>query len=205
MTLLIKHGIFCWQKTIDLAEIDAAGFKQLNTLRVDRRATFVAYILKKFSDKEILELVEKLSVICFDINGPGFIRNGSTNFLADIIRAYVDKHDGKGFAKAYHEEQTSLRSFKFSSQSTAIFTLLSNMASAKSKEKACPDFTEWLPQNISNKIWFPILLRRTPSHSFLKLSQKMQSLAQDGELLTSIFNSNINEASGAELGVVLEI
>lgn len=192
MTLVVKYGKFCCcQKTIDLTEISGDDYRRLTELSLDRRTKIIAYILKHFSDKQVLELVGRLTVICFDTAGPLFIRKGRTNFLADVIQAYVDKHDGKNFAKAWHVEPASLKSFKFSPQSTAVFILLSEMASAKSKEMACSEFTEWLPQNISNKVWFPILLRRAPSQS-LNFSQKMQSLAHNSELLTSLFNSNLN-------------
>ncbi len=172
----------------------------LNFLSSGERARIVTSMLENFSDEDILKVVKNLSIQCFEIMGAYFFRKGATSFLADIIKAYVEQYDGVRFVQAYHDQESEgLRNFKFSQQSTAVFALLWGMALAKDEEKGCQDYTNYLPENICNKIWGPMILdrftlNRTASMSvIMRVGPQMQSLAKDKKLLEHILRANIGD------------
>ena len=105
-----------------------------------------------------------------------------------------------------------MRGFKFSQQSTDIFKLLWRLASARDGEK----YTKCLPENLSNKIWQPIILSRTPRSLWATVGAQLQKLANDEmpekdkiegkkSLLMSIFMSNISNTKDAEPKIKLLI
>jgi len=153
-------------------------------------------MLENFSNEQALLAIEHLSQLCFDVHKAIFIRQGSTSFLADLIRAYVDKYDGERFVRTYHEEgREGLRHFKFSQQPTAVLYVI--WYEALIRASADQQYIKFLPINMSNKVWQAMIMDRADL-SKVTLSElaifstKLQELAQDGELLNDILLSNLD-------------
>ncbi len=204
MPLMISFG----QVSIDLLEISVENYRQLDTQPKIAREQAVKFMLDTFSNTSMLQAIEHLSQVCFDVHHALFIRRGPSSFLADILKAHIDKHDGDRFVRTYHEEgKDGLRHFKFSQQPTAVFYLLWHEASTRAYADA--QYVEYLPINISNKIWQAMILERavmsgaSPS-SLALISKKMQELAQDSGLLKAILMSNLDIESSYDKTPVVQ-
>lgn len=186
-------------KNIDLCHLNSVGFKLLDAQDQPARVDAAKLIVSRISEEVILEAITHLSKICFDLHGSAFIRAGSRSFLADILKAYVEKHDGHTLARAYYSRDVeALHNFKFSEPSRKLFQLLHKIA-LDTDHKEC---IEYLPSNISNKIWIPIIDNRPPPKSFFRFScfgvsdeariRLLQQLANNTVLLKAIFEKACN-------------
>ena len=202
MALRIKFARF-WGKSIDILGVTAENYHALDAEPKTARERAAKRMVKQFTDESMLQAIEHLSLICFDVKKELFIRQGSNSFLADVIKTYVDKHDGALLAKACEQDVLEgIRHFKFSPQSRAVFGLLSRLAS----ERGDPEYTDCLASNISNKIWQVIVLDRTPRNSYVAVIPRMQSLANDPQLLNAVLKFNqanelVQETSVEKQGV----
>ena len=191
MALKIKFGRF-WAKSIDILEVTRDTYGRLDIKPKHERERVAQYMVKKFTHESMLQAINHLSIICFDLKKALFIRKGSSSFLADVIKAYVDKYDGERFAQTYLDEgKDGLYQFEFSPQSTAVFQLLWDLAANQIGE----EYTDFLPGNISNKIWQAIILDRAPRASLAVIIVKMQELAVDSELLKTLLGNQLVHAN----------
>lgn len=191
MPFVVQFGSFCKKIAVDLLTITNEDYGTLLDKRSQtvREAT-AKNIVKKFKHDEILNVIKHLSTICFDLKKAFFIRAGSGSFLAELIKAYVDKYDGRQLAHIFNSKgKDGLRDFKFSRQSTDVFKQLWQLASARET----PDYVGYLPGNLSNKIWQPIIMSRTQRSSLGRVGGELQALAKDEELLMTILMSNIDD------------
>lgn len=188
MKLFAKLG----KKTpVDLMTITTADhYQALNRYRKSDRELAAKKMVEKYTNHEIILGIKSLSLLCFEIHGPLFIRQGDSHFLADVIRAYVDKYDGPHLAATFDKNDiSSLTGFKFSQASVEVNTALWRMASDYSERQGNKDYSDFLPSNISNKIWQPIIAARQKVG--VDLLQGLQALASDTHLLKDIFMGNV--------------
>ena len=194
MPLVIQIGSWFWKDRIYSHHITQENYLRLNRLPKATRMNAVAVLMKKFSDKEILDLIERLSIFCFDHHGPEFIRKANSGFLIDIIRTYVDRYDGQPFTETYLTlGDEGLIGYQCSAQSAAVFSLLWALALNKVDSTGDINYVKYLPANIFNGILSVIIIENVTKHKKLSdlelilLGKKMQDLMSKEALIESFF------------------
>lgn len=182
-------------KSIDLMTIKTGGdFLKLNRYSQKIRQVAAKKMITELSDQDIMQVIIKLTPLCFDTKGKMFIRGGTSDFLADVILAYVKKHDGSRLAKTFNRDNiSSLTDFKFSKQSVEVFTTLQVYANVYSHEKKDPQYSQYLPFNVANKILQPIIYKLQSVGKFVKdsaLATAIHTMAANEPLVTEIFKKN---------------
>lgn len=191
MPLIAQFG----EQSIDLITIKTVvDFRGLNRYSQEERKIAAKKMVKELSDQSIMQVIIRLTPLCFEAKGSKFIREGASDFLANVILAYVKKHDGKRLAKAFNKNNIlSLADFKFSDQAVKVFNTLQTFANLYSHEKKDPLYSQRLPGNVANKIWQPIIFKRQSVGKPAKdsvLAAALQTMAADEPLVTAIFNKN---------------
>lgn len=112
MTLKAHFG----KKSVDLLKIKSTeDYQVLNGYKKEERESAAKEIVEKFTHHEIMPLIINFSFLCFDLKNYEFIRKGSSDFLAELMKAYVDKYDGVRLAEVFDRKNIrSLQEFKFS-------------------------------------------------------------------------------------------
>ncbi len=201
MPLIIKYGCALWKKSIDLLQITAGNYSALDKLPKLDKDRAIKTMVKKLPHSQIMVAIEHLSAVCFDVKKELFIRQGSSSFLADLIKAYIDSHDGVQFAQAYLEHgEEGLIGFRFTPPSTDVLQLLWKMANDLNSVDV--KYAEYIPTNISNKIWQPIILERALKLHTLDPTQlciNMQRFANNSELQKAILMSNLVTAQTSSI------
>ncbi len=188
MKLIVKFGESI---SVDLMMIKTIDFYQaLNTYSKQEREFAAQDMMKKYSKHHIMQGITSLFRLFFQINGPLFTPKIFGNFLADMIRAYVDQYDGAALAAAFDKNNIfSLRTFKFSQHSVELYTALWKIANNYCVTPYDQIQVDFLPANFSNNIWQPIIYTRQ-SHD-PDLDQGLKKLASNRSLQRDIFMSNI--------------
>ena len=190
MPIVARFGSFWRRTSVDLLAITKDDYGTLDKRPPATRDKAAKNMIKRCTSEQLLLAVEHLSTICFGIKGAEFIRKGNGSFLAGLIKAYVDKNDGVQLARAYNiAGEEGLRSFKFSQPSTELFKLLWRLASARDDAH----YVDYLPGNLSNKIWQPIILARTRRPVLEVVKTQLQMLANNEQLLKTILKLNIGD------------
>ncbi|KTC65516.1 Uncharacterised protein (plasmid) [Legionella adelaidensis] len=166
---------------IRLDQITAENYWDISAKPKIERENIAKLLVESLTEQDFLLVVSHLSDVCFTVCGPLFIRQGASNFLADLIKRYVDTYDGEKIAELFNlEGPQGLGKYTFSQRTVALVNTLVTKAREKQAATGKPEYFDYLAANITNKVWQPIIANRlAPTH---ELAKQLQQFALNKEI-----------------------
>lgn len=152
-------------------------FTALNAEKKDIRQKIAADLVNRRNEYNFDVLIIKLTQCCFATKGSRFIREGSSDFLADVLYTLAEQTDGKNFVdccqKMTKPQKSFPKEYQFSTELAHVFSLLYTLADMFAKNKSDDSYRSNMGQNLTNKIFFPLLINaEAPMQAALDSTRK---------------------------------